>query len=283
MSTAITALMPLKHYHPPFLKAAIDSLVQQTTHHWQLLVIVEPEDLRFFRDQLATVLLDSRIRLVPNEGGRYPGAFNTGMRQARTEFVAILLGDDLWDARAVEVLEAHIEEHPQVDFFHTGRRIIDDEGRSIGRIFLPPGEFATEDFRWRSPVKHLLCWRRSRGLTVGGVDEAVLHVGPDDYDFPWTMLEHGSVFKAIPDPLYVYRDHRTGFRLTTHLPRDLHLEELRYILTKHGVPARLIRERLRIAKKGFLRQCLYRNKVDRWIKQRLRRGSRPAWRLDYSK
>ena len=84
-------------------------------------------------------------------------------------------------------------------------------------------------------MKHLLCWRREKALAVGGIDESLASVGPDDYDFPWCMAERGAVFKAIDEPLYVVRDHRECERLTTHLPLSVHKRDLRRILEKHGV------------------------------------------------
>ena len=35
----LTALMPLRAYHPPFLGRAIDSLRTQTSSRWRLLII----------------------------------------------------------------------------------------------------------------------------------------------------------------------------------------------------------------------------------------------------
>ena len=168
---AITALMPLRCHHPRHLAAALESLFAQTSPSWRLLVVVEPEDLEPFRSVLADALRDPRVRLVPNEGGRYPGAFNTGMRAAETEFVAILLGDDMWAPHAVETLRAQIRAHPAVDLFHSGRRVVDGEGRPVGTEYRPRDTVRPEDFVWRTPVKHLLCWRRRMGLAVGGVDE----------------------------------------------------------------------------------------------------------------
>lgn len=277
----ITALLPVKNYQPRLLRAAIDSLFTQTADGWRLIVVVEPEDLNAVTAHLAYASQDSRVRIVPNERGRYPGAFNTGMRAAETEFVAILLGDDLWAPHAVETLQASIRAHPEVDFFHSGRRIVDDEGRPIGRVFDAPDTISLEEFVWKSPVKHLLCWRRRKALAFGGLDEALATAGPDDYDFPWTMLEHGAVFRAIHDALYVYRDHRGGFRLTTHIPRNVHLKDIRHILTKHHVAPDLIEKRLRSAKRGFLRQCLYRNGFHRWLKQLVGHNPASGWRQDY--
>ena len=58
------------------------------------------------------------------------------------------------------------------------------------------------------------------GLASGGVDESLNNFGSDDYDFPWTMLEHGAVSTRFPRPLYIFRDHREGYRLTTHVPAE---------------------------------------------------------------
>lgn len=279
----ITAVLPLKHHHPRLLRAAIESMFAQTDAHWRLLVVVEPEDLTVFTAELSEALRDPRVRLIPNRHHRYAGAFNTGVEAAESEFVAILLSDDMWASNAVETLRASIQAHPEVDFFHSGRRIVDDEGRPVGSMIDPVESFVASDFIWRSMVKHLLCWRRSKALSVGGMDEAITTAGPDDYDFPWTMFEQGATFRAVPHYLYIYRDHRAGFRNTTHLPRSIHLRNLRYILRKHGVPRLLIWRRLRAAKGGYLRQCLYRNRLDRWLKQRFGPDPSSGWRLDFNR
>lgn len=273
--TAITALLPLKHFHPLFLREAMESMFRQTSAQWRLVVIVEPEDVAVFEVTLAEWLADSRVRLIPNESHRYAGAFNAGMRAAATEFVAILLGDDLWDPVAVEVLQERIRRNPSVDLFHSGRRVIDGEGRSLSGFVAPTEHPTLEGFAWMSQVKHLICWRRSMGIAVGGMDESLTTAGPDDYDFPWTMLQHGAVLEPIAEALYVYRDHRHGFRNTTHHPRSVHLRDLRHILTRHGVSRMKIYAILRAAKRGYLRQCLYRNELHRWIYRQLGREPRP--------
>jgi hypothetical protein len=43
------------------------------------------------------------------------------------------------------------------------------------------------------------------------MDGTLNSVGPDDFDFPWSMAEHGAVVRAIPDCLYLDRDHRSSF------------------------------------------------------------------------
>jgi glycosyltransferase involved in cell wall biosynthesis len=278
---AVTAIIPLKHCHEPYLRAALRSLTEQTSPDWRGLIVVEPADRRRFHALLAPELADRRLALIVNRGRQLAGAINTGMHAATSAFVALLLGDDLWAPEAVAVLTAAIHAHPDTDFFHSARRVIDGEGRPLSSVHRSRADFALSEFVGGSPVKHLLCWRRTKGLAVGGLDESLNSVGPDDYDFPWTMAEHGARFTAIEECLYIYRDHRDGFRLTTHLTLPHHLRELDRILAKHGVDSAERARRLAAARRGFLRQCLYRSRADRWW-QRLRGVSpRSGWRETY--
>lgn len=265
----VTALMPLKHYRADFLEAGLDSLVNQTCAAWQLCVIVEAPEQQEFLRVLGSRLQDARVRLVANEGRKLAGAFNTGMKHARTEFVSILFADDLWAREAVAVLTENIRRGPEVDFFHSARVIIDEDGKPISSIQYDPDGVSVQDYlNGGAPVKHLLCWRRQFALDIGGMDEASHSIGPDDYDFPWTMLERGARFQAIHQPLYLYRDHRAGVRLTTHTPLSVHKAETARIMRKHGASEQQIRAKLAAAERSYLRQCLYFSYWDQWLGER---------------
>ena len=274
----ITALMPLKHYHLPYLKKAISSVKNQTIPNWLLLVIVEKEDHSVFVEILKEEVKDQRIRIIINEGRKLAGAVNTGMRHALSDFTALLFSDDLWSKDAVEVLCRAVKENPDVDFFHSSRMVVDENDNPVSSIHPSREAFTMDDFRSGSPVKHLLCWRKDMALSFGGVDESLNSVGPDDYDFPWTMAEHGAKFKAIKECLYLYRDHRDCFRLTTHLPLSTHKRETKRILKKHGVDAWSIRKYVAVARNSYLRQCLYKTALDKWIKDKLGYDARQGWR-----
>lgn len=275
---AVTALVPVKQYRPEYLRAALGSLLRQTSPHWRALVIHARGARGELGAQLGEAAGDPRIELVEERGRKLAGALNTGMRAAGTEFVASLFADDLWEPDAVEVLGRNIDERPGVDFFHSARRWIDDDGEPISGVYPPLPEVRLETFLEQTPVKHLLCWRRELALAIGGMDESLNSVGPDDYDFPWSMAEAGARFGAIPECLYVYRDHRSCYRLTTHLPRRTHVRETRRILRKHGAPRAVIRQRLALARRTHLQQCLYSSRLDAWLKGAL--GDDPArgWR-----
>ena len=277
----VTALIPVREYLPEYLREAVGSLLAQTSPHWRAIVIDDRQGNGELEADLDKATHDPRIALVRTRGRRLAGALNTGMREASTEFTASLFADDLWAPDAVEVLNRSIAERPDVDFFHSGRRYIDDRGEPISGVVAPRADVRLESFLEAAPVKHLLCWRRELALSIGGIDESLNSVGPDDYDLPWSMMEAGARFAAIPECLYVYRDHRSCYRLTTHLPRRTHVRETRRILRKHGVPRSEIRRRTAEARKGYLRQCLYSSPLDAWLKRALRHDPARGWRESY--
>jgi GT2 family glycosyltransferase len=113
------------------------------------------------------------------------------------------------------------------------------------------------------------------------MDESLDPIGIDDYDFPWRMAEAGVRFMAISDCLYLWRDHRESFRLTTHVPRNAQVRTLRRIMRKHGVRRARVELQIAAHRRSQLRQCLYRSPLDRWLKARLGHDPRRGWREPY--
>lgn len=274
----VTVLLPVRDHHPAYLERALHSVVRQTSPRWELLVI---DDGAQWGDGLAGLLDDDRVRLVSSERRGFAGALNTGLRQAGTDFVSVLFADDLWSLDAIEVLTSYIERFPAADVFHASRRFIDEHDRPISAVQRARERFTVADFPHGSPVKHLMCWRRERALAIGGLDESLHPIGVDDYDFPWSLADAGARFTAIPECLYLFRDHRDSFRLTTHVPRTVHVRALRRILRKHGVGRAAAERHVARAKRDHLRQCLYRSSLDRWLKERIGDDPRRGWRETY--
>lgn len=276
--TPITIILPVKHYVPRHLKAAVRSVLDQSSRDWRLILVADPNVVSELEALLPGELSDSRLQLVtgmPNMAARV----NVGMKLASTEFVTLLLGDDALAANSIEVLQRAIRAQPLIDFFHSSRRIIDGEGKSISSVRKSRSHFEWKDFLDGSPVKHLLCWRREVALAIGGVDEMRYIPGPDDYDFPWRMFEQGARFQALPECLYLYRNHCDGFRNTTHQPRSVRLLGLRKILRKHGVGFwrswLIVYARWR---SGMGSQSIYGSRQTRWFYRLVGHDAEKSWR-----
>jgi glycosyltransferase involved in cell wall biosynthesis len=267
MRSLITILMPLKHYHPRYLQKALHSVFRQSDPDWRLSIIVDRRDRTHFQNLLSQDLLDDRVRLNLNEGKGLAGALNSGMRAASTEFSAILLADDQWSHNAIAILNDHIRTFQNIDFFHSSRRYINENDEPISSVYPSRSNFRVEDFLLSSPVKHLLCWRVSKALEIGGMDESLSSHGVDDYDFPWSMAERGAIFRSVPDCLYLYRDHRDCIRLTTHVPLTITKRILRKMMKKHHAPDAAISAKIADAEKTYLRQCLFKSLQEKRLKE----------------
>jgi hypothetical protein len=231
--------------------------------------------------ELLRDLGDRRFRLVRQRSRGFTKALNTGMRAARTPYACHLLGDDLLSATAIQVLEEYIRRFPDVDFFHSSRQIIGESGLPISGIYHARASFTLEDFKRGGPVKHLHCWKIASALAIGGMDENRGPHGADDYDFPWSMAESGCRFQAVEECLYYYRDHRDGYRLTTHVPLNEQIAELRAIWTKHGLTAEEMERQIQERTSGYLRQALYADAADRARKEAEGYDIRTGWRLSW--
>jgi len=170
---AITILMPLKYYDTGFLRKSLESAIEQSSSRWRLLIIVQAVDYDEIRSLLEEDIRDERVKIIISEGRKLAGQINTGIRTARTEFVALLFADDMWSRDAVKVLLEYRDRYPNVDFFHSSRQCIDEEDNVISSIYYSKEKFDLADFKYGSPVKHLLCWRREKALAVGGLDESL--------------------------------------------------------------------------------------------------------------
>jgi len=249
----ITIILPCKDQLEKFLAASLDSVLNQELHAWKLLVVVDVNTPDNIQKLVAFSARDSRISMLVCHEQSMASAINMGMRHAETEFVCLLLSDDAIDKSAVRVLDNYIRRYPDVDFFHSSRRFIDGKGNARSEIMRSKKEFSPDHFKqYGSPVKHLMCWRRQKGLDIGGMDTDVQSHGCDDYDFPWRMAEAGCKFMAVDECLYYYRVHHEFYRLTTNVPLQTQVTSLRTMFRKHGVPNGESENYIRRAVLGYL-------------------------------
>jgi glycosyltransferase involved in cell wall biosynthesis len=235
----ITILLPCKDQKREFLSAAIDSVLAQTCPEWKLLVVVNPNTPRKTKQTVLRYCEDPRVKmLISREGlsSGIAGALNTGMKRSKSRFVCVLLSDDRLSSNAIQILKRSIRRHPRVDFFHSSRLFTNSKGRPKSKVLRSIRRFTIEYFKKKgSPVKHLLCWRRTKGIEIGGMDKKLRLHGCDDYDFPWSMAEAGCKFMAIRDCLYYMRIHHEAFRLTTGIALRTQISTLRRMFKKHRV------------------------------------------------
>src|SRR6266478_6570159 len=104
---SVTVLMPVKEPHDTYFIEALESVVNQSSPEWRLIIIGEG-DCSTIKKMLGEYEADKRISIVANASKLITGALNTGMRVAETEFFSTLCGDDMITLDAVSTLLKHI-------------------------------------------------------------------------------------------------------------------------------------------------------------------------------
>ena len=279
----VTILVPCRNPMPFFFREALRSVFLQSSSSWKLILIPDSfndlSELNILSEWMNAK--EKRISVIKNASKLITGALNTGMRHVRSPYVCSLLCDDLLDNKTIEVLDRYINEYPDIDFFHSSRMYIDESGKPISSIYRARESFKPSDFKNSGPVKHLMCWKVQSALSIGGMDESLGFHGADDYDFPWCMAEAGFSFKAIPECLYYYRDHREHYRLTTHVPLQKQINELKKILRKHGLNDREIEDQIERRKSKYLKQAVYLDDEDKEDKESMNYDIKSGWRQKY--
>src|SRR5262245_46181712 len=99
VNTPITIILPVKHYVPRHLKAAVQSVLDQSSGDWRLVLVADRGVAAEIEAFLQGELSDSRFQLIA-AGTNLAARINAGMKHASTEFVTLLLGDDMFAANA---------------------------------------------------------------------------------------------------------------------------------------------------------------------------------------
>ena len=130
----VSVVIPL-YQTERFISAAIGSVLAQSFTDFEVLVVDDGS-----RDQgpsIAASFGDPRVRVITQANRGLAGARNTGIRNARGTFVALLDADDLWHPKKLELHVAQLVQNPQIGVSFSVSRLVDEDGRDIGLLQRP--------------------------------------------------------------------------------------------------------------------------------------------------
>src|SRR5207245_777039 len=119
---AVTIILPT-YNRAAFLPQAFDSIRSQQFRDWELIVV----DGGSTDDTAAVVRtltggMPGPVRYICQANRGAPGARNTGLDQARGEFIAFLDSDDAWLPHHLEHAVQALRANPDVDWLFTASR-----------------------------------------------------------------------------------------------------------------------------------------------------------------
>ncbi len=123
----------LPAYKAKFLKAAIDSILNQTYSNFELIIVndASPEDL----DSIVDSYNDSRIQYYKNEknlGGKdLVAQWNHSITYAKGEYLILASDDDEYSLQYLEKMDIMINKYPMVNVFRPRVKRVDNNGKIL--------------------------------------------------------------------------------------------------------------------------------------------------------
>lgn len=151
MKTPIVSVVMPVYNTAQYIQAAIDSVLAQTFINFELLIVDDEgtdESIALCRRYN-----DPRIRIISQANRGLAGARNTGIRNARGQFIALLDSDDFWEAEKLERHVEHLRRSPHIGVSYAASTMIDDDGKFLRIVQRPKlRDIEPKDVFLRNPV-----------------------------------------------------------------------------------------------------------------------------------
>lgn len=201
----ISVVMPVYNTPVPFLKEAVDSILNQTFKDFEFIIIDDgsTDGSRQYLEEL----MDPRIRIIRNEINLgITKSLNIGFREAKGRYIARMDGDDVSLPKRFEKQLAFMESHPNAiacgaKTTMIGRQIAvskgvmeDMESYRVRMLFANPGPTHSTAFFDREKLNHFHIL----------YDEQLIYA--QDYGMWMTISRYGDIC-ILPEVLGLYRVH----------------------------------------------------------------------------
>ena len=191
-----------------YLITAIQSALEQTYHNFEIILVDDGST-----DQTPVVAQNyaDQVRYIWQENQGLAAARNTGVLQARGEYVAFLDSDDQWLPDLLEKMVHLTLEQPGAGVYFCGWGYMDADGRELPQVnnpHIPPDLVYGSLLRANFINACGVLLHRKSALKIGLFDPTFRRL--QDWEF-WLRLAHaGRRFIGTPDPLVLYRVHNSS-------------------------------------------------------------------------
>lgn len=214
------------------------------------------------------------FRLIQQANGGVSSARNTGIMDAKGEYIAFLDGDDLWDEKYLETLHNLICDYPDASIYGLGHAQINDSEVLSETKSLNSTRGYVEDI-WKNYPGYWTggtCSSKAQLIEVGIFDTRMTH--GEDLDVWWRLLLRG---KGAYDStvLAYYRQDAENRAMNRVIPLEKHIP---FYLDKY-TEARANNKEFR---RFFDREMIYRLYPYLFDKRYCKQAKTLAKQMDYS-
>ena len=204
-SLPISIITPTYNTLPRYLDLCIQSLINQTYQHWEMILY---DDASTNQDTLKCLnkweKSDSRIKIVYGSDNQHISkANNAALSHASGTFVGFLDHDDELAPSALHEVALAIQNNSEIDLLYSDEDKIDKYNIHSGPYFKPA--FSIDHIRSNNFMCHFLVIRKSLGDQIRWFTPGM--EGAQDYDLILKVIDQTSPDKIyhIPKVLYHWR------------------------------------------------------------------------------
>jgi glycosyltransferase involved in cell wall biosynthesis len=222
MSSEVSVLIPA-HGSSPFIQYTLESILKNSVQPEEVLII----DDGLSKEAVAQINLFSRllpIWIIKNDGKGLVDALNTGLRVAKSKYIARIDNDDLMAENRIKKQLEQFESDPNLVAVGSQCYYINADGTQTGRSNYPIGTLnEVPEFKFKCLIAHpSTMYIRSSALDIGGYRSIFTWNGVDiaeDFDF-WLRISRKGIISVSEELLTEYRQH-AGQLSSRHLAGQL--------------------------------------------------------------
>jgi len=204
----VSVIIPT-YNHATYIGKAIDSVLQQTYEHLEIIIIDNYSDDN--TEQIVNSIKDLRIQYWKfHNNGVIAASRNYGVKQSKGEFISFLDSDDIWESEKLHLQVPHLFRNNDISCVASNYYII---GKSpLWRNRLNFNNKLYKDYYYQdlilenSVVNSSAVIKREIFDRVGGLDEDPQYFAFEDWDLWLQCCRHGKL-RIISTPVVGYRIH----------------------------------------------------------------------------
>ena len=209
MKSLVSIIMPVKN-GLPFLTECIQSILNQTISHWELIAIDDNSTDQTWKELNAFASADSRIIPLKSNGIGILDALNFGVTQATGQIITRMDADDVMKPNKLALMsKACVQGNVVIGLVNYFSEQGIGEGYKNYAAWL--NELTVMAANYKDMYKECTvpssCWMmfRSDFKKCGGFGNRY----PEDYDLAFRMRRSGLQIKPVKKVLHQWRDHPT--------------------------------------------------------------------------
>lgn len=200
----ISILVPVYNVEEHYLRACIDSVLQQTYETIELCLVDDASTQPHIRPVLEEYAeKDNRVKVIFREkNGHISEASNTGISECTGEFIGLLDNDDVLTKNAIYEVVRKLNEDSSYDLIYSDEDKLTANGkRRLDPMFKP--DWSPDAFLGHMYICHFSVYRTSFLKSLGGFRKG--YEGAQDYDLALRAMEQTKHIGHIPKILYHWR------------------------------------------------------------------------------